>query len=110
MAGFKKTERGRLVKCSNCKNTWFYKHKDEININISNIENEKIDENKFIGAAIRFGKGDVDLISSGGTELDNESLTLNLYGILPKDKERYINAVLGLSALKIDSLYFLSCV
>jgi len=40
-------ERGRLVKCSNCKNTWFYKHKDEININISNIENEKIDENKF---------------------------------------------------------------
>ena len=34
-----------------------------------------------------------------------DSLTLNLYGIMPKDKENYLNAVLGLSALKIDSHY-----
>ena len=34
-----------------------------------------------------------------------ESLTLNLYGITPTKDNKYINAVVGLSALRIDSIY-----
>jgi len=66
---------------------------------------KKIDENKFIGAAIRFGKGDVDLISSGGTELDNESLTLNLYTSKPFDEKTNLDSLLAVSYLKIDQLW-----
>ncbi len=40
-------EKGRLVKCSNCKNTWFYKHNEEVNINISSIKNDEIGESKL---------------------------------------------------------------
>ena len=40
-------ERGRLVKCSNCKNTWFYKHNEEVNKNISSIKNDEIGESKL---------------------------------------------------------------
>ncbi len=66
---------------------------------------KKIDENKFIGAAIRFGKGDVDLISSGGTELDTESLTLNLYASRPFDEKTNLDSLLAVSHLKIDQLW-----
>ena len=34
-----------------------------------------------------------------------ESLTLNIYGIVPTNENRYINAVLGISAMKFDNLY-----
>jgi len=40
-------ETGRLVKCSNCKNTWFYKHNNEIYINPSSIDNNIIDKNNI---------------------------------------------------------------
>ena len=34
-----------------------------------------------------------------------ESVTLNLYGTIPRDDYRYINVVLGLSALSFDNMY-----
>ena len=80
--------------------------------NAKNIRNEgitfgadrKFSDNKFFGWAIRYGDGKSN-IAYTKQNIHMDSLTLNLYGIMPRDKERYINAVLGLSALKIDSLY-----
>ena len=34
-----------------------------------------------------------------------ESLTLNLYGIIPSKNNQYINSVLGFSALRFDNKY-----
>ncbi len=64
----------------------------------------KFSDNKFFGWAIRYGDGRSN-INLTKQNIQMDSLTLNLYGIMPKDEERYINAILGLSALKIDSLY-----
>ena len=65
---------------------------------------KKINNNKFVGAAVRFGKSDIESISPGGIELDNESLTLNLYGTLPTSYSSNLNALLGVSLLRIDQL------
>ena len=65
---------------------------------------KKIDKNKFFGAAIRFGKSDIESISPNSIELDNESLTLNLYGTLPTSNSLNLNALLGVSLLRIDQL------
>ncbi len=80
--------------------------------NAKNIRNEgitfgadrKFSDNKFFGWAIRYGNGRSN-IAQTKQNIHMDSLTLNLYGIMPNDKENYLNAVLGLSALKIDSLY-----
>ena len=64
----------------------------------------KFGENKFFGWAIRYGDNKSNIYSSQqNTEM--ESLTLNLYGITPTKDNKYINAVVGLSALRIDSIY-----
>ncbi len=80
--------------------------------NAKNIRNEgitfgadrKFSDNKFFGWAVRYGNGRSN-IAQTKQNIHMDALTLNLYGIMPKDKENYLNAVLGLSALKIDSLY-----
>ena len=80
--------------------------------NAKNIRNEgitfgadrKFSDNKFFGWAIRYGNGRSNIVQTK-QNIHMDALTLNLYGIMPKDKENYLNAVLGLSALKIDSLY-----
>ena len=64
----------------------------------------KIGDNKFLGLAVRYADSKSNIRDSiQNTEL--ESLTLNLYGIAPINENRYINAVLGLSALRFDSKY-----
>ncbi len=64
----------------------------------------KFGENKFFGWAIRYGDNKSNIYTSQqNTEM--ESLTLNLYGITPTKDDKYINAVVGLSALRIDSIY-----
>ena len=65
---------------------------------------KKINNNKFVGAAIRFGKGEIENISPGGIELDTESLTLNLYSTLPVNNNSNLNALVGVSLLRIDQL------
>ena len=64
----------------------------------------KIGDNKFLGLAVRYADSKSNIHDSiQNTEL--ESLTLNLYGIAPINENRYINAVLGLSALRFDNKY-----
>ena len=65
---------------------------------------KKINNNKFVGAAIRFGKGEIENISPGGIELDTESLTLNLYSTLSIYNNSNLNALFGVSLLRIDQL------
>ena len=65
---------------------------------------KKINNNKFFGAAIRFGKGEIENISPGGIELDTESLTLNLYSTLSIYNNSNLNALFGVSLLRIDQL------
>jgi len=65
---------------------------------------KKINNNKFVGAAIRFGKGEIENISPGGIELDTESLTLNLYSTLLVNNNSNLNALFGVSLLRIDQL------
>ena len=65
---------------------------------------KKINNNKFFGAAIRFGKGEIENITPNGIELDTESLSFNLYSTLPVNNNSNLNALLGVSLLRIDQL------
>ena len=64
----------------------------------------KIGDNKFFGLALRYGNGSSNIRRSV-QNVDLESLTLNIYGIVPTNNNQYINAVLGLSALRYDNKY-----
>ncbi len=64
----------------------------------------KIGKNKFLGLALRYGNGTSN-IRRTVQNVDLESLTLNIYGIVPTNNKQYINAVLGLSALRFDNKY-----
>ena len=64
----------------------------------------KIGDDKFFGLALRYGNG-ASNIRRTVQNVDLESLTLNLYGIVPTNNNQYINAVLGLSALRFDNEY-----
>ncbi len=61
----------------------------------------KFGDNKFFGLALRYGDSSSD-IKLSKQDVTMESLTLNLYGILPSKNNQYINAVLGLSHLWYD--------
>ncbi|MDC3100479.1 autotransporter outer membrane beta-barrel domain-containing protein [Candidatus Pelagibacter sp.] len=64
----------------------------------------KFGDNKFLGWAIRYSDSSSD-IKLSSQDLTMESLTLNLYGILPSKDNQYINAVVGLSHLRFDHRY-----
>ena len=64
----------------------------------------KFGDNKFFGLALRYGDSSSD-IKFSVQDVTMESLTLNLYGIMPSINNQYINAVLGLSHLKYDHRY-----
>ncbi len=65
---------------------------------------KKYGDNKFFGLALRYSDNNND-IKGSAQRTEMESLTLNFYGVIPKDEDRYINAVLGLSALRFDQKY-----
>ena len=64
----------------------------------------KFGDNKFFGLALRYGDSSSNTKFSQ-QDITMESLTLNLYGILPSINNQYLNAVLGLSHLKYDHRY-----
>ncbi len=64
----------------------------------------KFGDNKFFGLALRYGDSSSD-IKFLKQDVTMESLTLNLYGILPSKDNQYINAVVGLSHLWYDHRY-----
>ena len=65
---------------------------------------KKYGDNKFFGLALRYSDNNND-IKGSAQRTDMESLTLNFYGVIPKDEDQYINAILGLSALRFDQKY-----
>ncbi len=65
---------------------------------------KKFGDSKFFGLALRYSDNNND-IKGSKQRTDMESLTLNFYGVIPKDEDHYINAVLGLSALRFDQKY-----
>ena len=64
----------------------------------------KIGDNKFFGLAVRYADS-ASNIRRSVQNVDLQSLTLNIYGIVPTINNQYINAVLGLSALRFDNKY-----
>ena len=64
----------------------------------------KFGDNKFFGLALRYGGNQSNIIASQ-QNTDMESLTLNIYGIIPIKEDQYVNAVIGLSALRFDNKY-----
>ncbi|MDC1250656.1 autotransporter outer membrane beta-barrel domain-containing protein [Pelagibacteraceae bacterium] len=64
----------------------------------------KIGDNKFFGLAVRYSDS-ASNIRRSVQNVDLQSLTLNIYGTSPTINNQYINAVLGLSALKFDNKY-----
>ena len=64
----------------------------------------KFGDNKFLGLALRYGDNQSN-ISNSMQNVEMESLTLNIYGIIPLNEAQYINAVIGLSALRFDNKY-----
>ncbi len=64
----------------------------------------KFGDNKFFGLALRYGGNQSNVIASQ-QNTDMESLTLNIYGIMPINENQYVNAVIGLSALRFDNEY-----
>ena len=62
---------------------------------------KKIDENRMYGYALRFGRDDVD-VGTSGTSLDTEAYSLSLYGTFPHDDTKFIDSVIGISSLKTD--------
>ena len=65
---------------------------------------KKLKNNKFVGAAIRYGQGNTYNKTSNNFKLDSETLTLNLYSTNQLDSRLNLNTLLGLSFLKIDKL------
>ncbi len=65
---------------------------------------KKYGDNKFFGLALRYSDNN-NSIKGSSQKTEMESLTLNFYGVIPKDEDHYINAVLGLSALRFDQKY-----
>ena len=64
----------------------------------------KFGDNKFLGLALRYGDNKSNIFNTK-QNTDMESLTLNIYGIIPVNEDKYINAVVGLSALRFDNKY-----
>lgn len=61
----------------------------------------KIDANHILGLALRIGKDDVD-IGSSGHALDTDTYSLSLYGTMPYDEKTYIDGTLGISLLDMN--------
>ncbi len=62
---------------------------------------KKIDENNMYGYALRFGRDEVE-VGTSGTSLDTNSYSLSLYGTFPHDDTKFIDSVIGVSSLKTD--------
>ena len=64
----------------------------------------KFGDNKFFGWAIRYGNSH-NAIQNSQHNTNMDSLTLNIYGIIPRSNNQYINSVIGISALRFDNKY-----
>ena len=60
---------------------------------------KKVNENKFYGYALQFGRDSTDIGSSAAL-LDTDNYSLLFYGTLPHEDGRFVDAALGISTLK----------
>ena len=92
------------ISIGNYEETVLDKPKDIYTKGLTFGADKKIGDNKFFGLALRYGNSESDMRRSV-QEVDLESLTLNIYGVVPTSNTQYINAVLGLSVLRFDNKY-----
>ena len=92
------------ISIGNYEETLIDKPKDILTKGLTIGSDRKIGDDKFFGLALRYGNSESDIRRSV-QEVDLESLTLNIYGVVPTSNTQYINAVLGLSALRFDNKY-----
>ena len=64
---------------------------------------KKIDENKMYGYALRFGRDEVE-VGTSGTSLDTNSYSLSIYGTFPHEDTKFLDTLLGVSSLKTDHI------
>ena len=64
---------------------------------------KKIDENKMYGYALRFGRDEVE-VGTSGTSLDTNSYSLSIYGTFPHEDAKFLDTLLGVSSLKTDHI------
>ena len=64
---------------------------------------KKIDENKMYGYALRFGRDEVE-VGTSGTSLDTNSYSVSIYGTFPHEDAKFLDTVLGISSLKTDHI------
>jgi len=64
---------------------------------------KKIDENKMYGYALRFGRDEVE-VGTSGTSLDTNSYSLSIYGTFPHEDAKFLDTILGVSSLKTDHI------
>ena len=75
--------------------------KDIETIGITLGLDNKIDSNQMIGFAVRIGKDEID-VGSSGSGLDTDTYSLSLYGTIPYNDYTYIDATLGIGLLDIE--------
>ena len=92
------------ISVGNFDETLLDKPKDIYTKGLTFGSDRKFENNKFFGLAVRYGNSESDIRKSQ-REVDLESLTLNIYGVVPTSNTQYINAVLGLSTLRFDNKY-----
>ena len=62
---------------------------------------KKIDENTMYGYALRLGRDEVE-VGTSGTSLDTNSYSLSLYGTFPHEDTKYVDVIFGVSFLRTD--------
>jgi len=62
---------------------------------------KKIDENTMYGYALRLGRDEVE-VGTSGTSLDTETYSLSLYGTFPHEDTKYVDVIFGVSFLRTD--------
>ena len=77
-----------------------YSSRKEIDTNSITVgADKKVNENKFYGYALQFGRDSTDIGSSAAL-LDTDNYSLVFYGTLPHEDGRFLDAALGVSTLK----------
>ena len=63
----------------------------------------RVNQDKMYGGAIRLGKDDVN-VGSSGTSLDTNAYSLSLYGTHAKNDNNFVDGILGVNRLKTDHI------
>ena len=82
----------------------FEKGKDLRSQGLTLGADRKYGVNKFFGLALRYGDNKSTIMDSE-QDVEMQSLSLNIYGVIPQNEENYFNTILGVSALRFENKY-----